>query len=188
MRRTVTAVVVSGALLSLGATCEPTAAPSPTASATASAKAAGAEPSTTASTASPKVDKRTVTETEVIPYKTRRVKDPNLAKGTTKVRSRGRKGIKKLTYELTFTNGKRTRKKLIRQVVTRAPVTRIIAVGTRQSARCDPNYSPCVPIASDVDCAGGGGNGPAYVRGPVRVIDTDIYDLDNDGDGIGCDG
>lgn len=32
------------------------------------------------------------------------------------------------------------------------------------SSNCDPNYSPCVPIASDVDCAGGKGNGPAYVR------------------------
>ena len=51
---------------------------------------------------------------------------------------------------------------------------------------CDPNYSPCVPIASDVDCAGGSGNGPAYVEGPVRVIGNDIYDLDSDGDGIGC--
>jgi hypothetical protein len=36
--------------------------------------------------------------------------------------------------------------------------------------QCDPNYSPCVPIASDVDCAGGHGDGPAYVKGPVRVI------------------
>jgi len=53
--------------------------------------------------------------------------------------------------------------------------------------RCDPNYAgACVPIASDVDCAGGSGNGPAYVQGPVRVIGTDIYDLDRDGDGIGC--
>lgn len=53
---------------------------------------------------------------------------------------------------------------------------------------CDPNYSgACVPIASDVDCAGGSGNGPAYVRGPVRVIGRDIYGLDRDGDGIGCD-
>jgi len=24
-------------------------------------------------------------------------------------------------------------------------------------------YSGCVPIASDVDCAGGSGNGPAYL-------------------------
>ena len=54
------------------------------------------------------------------------------------------------------------------------------------SSQCDPNYSGCVPIASDVDCAGGNGNGPAYVTGPVRVIGRDIYKLDGDGDGIGC--
>jgi hypothetical protein len=38
----------------------------------------------------------------------------------------------------------------------------------------------------DVDCAGGSGNGPAYVDGPVKVIGNDIYDLDRDGDGWGC--
>ena len=27
----------------------------------------------------------------------------------------------------------------------------------------------------------------AYVRGPVTVIGNDIYDLDRDGDGTGCD-
>jgi hypothetical protein len=52
---------------------------------------------------------------------------------------------------------------------------------------CDPNYSGnCVPIASDVDCAGGKGNGPAYVRGPVYVVGSDIYGLDRDKDGVGC--
>jgi hypothetical protein len=45
-----------------------------------------------------------------------------------------------------------------------------------------------VPIASDVDCAGGSGNGPAYVSGPVRVVGSDIYGLDRDGDGVGCEG
>jgi hypothetical protein len=50
---------------------------------------------------------------------------------------------------------------------------------------CDPNYSGCVPIASDVDCAGGSGNGPAYT-GPVQVTGVDIYDLDSDGDGMAC--
>ena len=54
------------------------------------------------------------------------------------------------------------------------------------SAQCDPNYSGCVPIATDVDCAGGSGDGPAYVKGPVKVIGKDIYRLDRDGDGIGC--
>lgn len=57
---------------------------------------------------------------------------------------------------------------------------------TTAASECDENYSGCVPIASDVDCAGGSGNGPAYVRGPIRVIGSDIYDLDRDGDGIAC--
>jgi hypothetical protein len=33
----------------------------------------------------------------------------------------------------------------------------------------------------------GSGNGPAYVYGVVRVIGTDVYDLDRDNDGYGCD-
>lgn len=54
---------------------------------------------------------------------------------------------------------------------------------------CDSNYAgACVPIASDVDCAGGSGNGPAYVRGPVTVVGSDIYGLDRNGDGVGCEG
>lgn len=52
---------------------------------------------------------------------------------------------------------------------------------------CDANYGGvCVPIASDVDCAGGSGNGPSYVEGPVYIIGSDIYGLDRDGDGVAC--
>ena len=54
---------------------------------------------------------------------------------------------------------------------------------------CDPNYSgACVPVASDVDCAGGSGNGPAYVQGPVTVTGSDIYGLDRNQDGVACEG
>jgi hypothetical protein len=71
---------------------------------------------------------------------------------------------------------------------------RILAIGLMTLATspthakdCDPNYSgACVPIASDVDCAGGNGNGPEYVAGPVYVIGRDIYKLDRDGDGTAC--
>lgn len=55
-----------------------------------------------------------------------------------------------------------------------------------ETPQCDPNYSSCVPVASDVDCAGGRGDGPEYVKGPVKVIGKDIYRLDRDGNGIGC--
>jgi len=57
----------------------------------------------------------------------------------------------------------------------------------QESSSCDANYSgDCVPIASDVDCEGGSGNGPAYVSGPVTVVGNDIYGLDNNHDGVGC--
>ncbi|GJO33919.1 hypothetical protein NJB1507_46150 [Mycobacterium marinum] len=63
----------------------------------------------------------------------------------------------------------------------------VAPIPRQPSSSCDPNYSgACVPIASDVDCAGGSGNGPAYVEGPVIVIGRDIYGLDRDGNGIGC--
>jgi hypothetical protein len=53
-------------------------------------------------------------------------------------------------------------------------------------SNCTPGYSPCLPPASDYDCAGGSGNGPEYVYGTVRVTGSDPYGLDSDGDGIGC--
>jgi HD domain len=51
---------------------------------------------------------------------------------------------------------------------------------------CTPGYSPCIPPGPDVDCAGGGGDGPRYVQGPVRVTGSDPYYLDGNGDGVGC--
>jgi len=48
-------------------------------------------------------------------------------------------------------------------------------------------YDPCIPPGGDVDCAGGSGDGPRYVEGPVEVTGSDPYDLDRDGDGVGCD-
>jgi micrococcal nuclease len=55
------------------------------------------------------------------------------------------------------------------------------------SAQCHPSYQgACVPIGvSDVDCAGGSGNGPFYV-GWVTVVGHDEYGLDRDGDGVAC--
>ena len=50
---------------------------------------------------------------------------------------------------------------------------------------CHPSYTGCVPHAADVDCAGGSGDGPAYT-GPVQVVGPDVYGLDRDGDGWGC--
>ena len=53
------------------------------------------------------------------------------------------------------------------------------------SNNCTPGYSPCLPPASDYDCAGGSGDGPQYT-GFVRVTGSDPYGLDADNDGYGC--
>lgn len=155
--------------------------------------AATASPTTSAATTpaetTPAVEKRTVTKTRSIPFTTTKVNDPSLDEGTTRVKRRGVKGVMTYSYEVTYTGGEPTGKKLLGKKVTRKPVAQIVAVGTRSEPSCDENYSgACVPVASDVDCAGGSGNGPAYVRGPVRVVGDDVYDLDRDGDGTACDG
>ncbi|MET8356451.1 G5 domain-containing protein [Micromonospora sp. NPDC005171] len=144
---------------------------------------------TSSAAAVPVVQVTTVTERATIRHGERTVKDSSLAEGKRVVRTKGVNGVRTLTYEVTTTDGVRTAKKLVKSVVTKQPVTQVVAVGTKkqQSSNCDPNYSGCVPIASDVDCAGGSGNGPAYVSGPIRVIGDDIYDLDRDGDGVACD-
>lgn len=78
-----------------------------------------------------------------------------------------------------------TRPPTTKRPTTAAPAT-TAAVKPLVGA-CDPNYTgACVPIASDVDCAGGEGNGPAFVDGPVQVVGSDPYRLDADNDGIGC--
>ena len=53
---------------------------------------------------------------------------------------------------------------------------------------CHPSYPDvCLAInKGDYDCAGGSGNGPNYVKGPIKVLPPDPFGLDGDGDGIGC--
>jgi hypothetical protein len=55
-----------------------------------------------------------------------------------------------------------------------------------QQERCHPSYSGCLyPDASDYDCIGGSGNGP-YYTGLVQVLGPDVFGLDRDHDGWGC--
>lgn len=69
--------------------------------------------------------------------------------------------------------------------VTTTPAVAAVAPA-KPAPSCHSSYKgACVPITSDVDCAGGSGDGPAYV-GYVQVVGYDEYDLDADGNGVGC--
>jgi hypothetical protein len=58
---------------------------------------------------------------------------------------------------------------------------------SQDDSDCDPSYEgACLdPNSSDYDCEGGSGNGPDYT-GTVTVVGDDHFDLDRDGDGVGC--
>ena len=159
-------------------------------------------PGATQKPATPILETKEEFSNKPIPFDTQNQNDSTLDKGLTKVKQEGVDGTKQTKFKVTYTDGAETSREKISEAVTIPPVPKIIANGTKvqvaasptqptpaqnPTSSCDPNYSgACVPIASDVDCAGGSGNGPAYVKGPVKVIGKDIYDLDRDGNGIGC--
>lgn len=135
----------------------------------------------------PVVTTETETKDEPIPFQERTVETDELAKGMSQIQTLGVDGVKTITYTITLTDGVETNR-TTSEVITRQPIDEVTLIGTyvEPEPSCDPNYSGCVPIASDVDCASGSGNGPAYTSGPVEVIGSDIYGLDRDGDGWGC--
>ena len=56
------------------------------------------------------------------------------------------------------------------------------------SSNCHASYKgACLKVGQgDYDCAGGSGNGPNYIQGPVSVVGYDEFGLDADNDGVGC--
>jgi hypothetical protein len=79
-----------------------------------------------------------------------------------------------------------TPKSVVRIVISKVQRRAGGSTDSGGTSNCTPGYSPCLPPASDYDCAGNEGNGPKYVDGPIRVTGPDRYDLDRDGNGVGC--
>jgi hypothetical protein len=53
--------------------------------------------------------------------------------------------------------------------------------GASPGGRCEPGYTSCLPVTSDLDC----GDIPDSKK-PIHVTGSDPYRLDGDGDGIAC--
>ncbi|WP_460772143.1 G5 domain-containing protein [Microbacterium sp. GXF7504] len=165
-------------------TAEPSASPSPKRTAT--------------PTPTPVESTREETVVEEIAFTESWVDDGGLPSGQTQVRTYGQNGEKTLTYTVHLVDGQEVGRELTSEVVTREPVTQVVANGTyvapapapapaQPASGCDPNYAgACVPIDSDVDCAGGSGDGPSYFSGVAQVVGRDVYGLDRDKDGWAC--
>ena len=142
----------------------------------------------------------TLAEEVAVPYAATTVDDPQRDQGTTTLVTAGVDGVKVVSYRVTLVDGVEVSREVVGEVMKTPAIDQVTAIGSRApvaapvplvqqgSGTCDANYADaCVPVASDVDCAGGSGDGPAYVDGPVRIVGSDPYDLDRDGDGIACD-
>lgn len=111
----------------------------------------------------------------------RKLKDAGFkVRKTTQTRTTGKNEV---VLGQSLSGGTRAKPKSVVRIVV-SNVQRIPDAGT--SRNCTPGYSPCLPPASDYDCRGNGGNGPKYIDRPVRVTGPDRYDLDRDGNGVGC--
>lgn len=132
--------------------------------------------------------------TEPIEFEQTTVDDSDRPVGESEITTEGKNGERTLAYRVKIVDGEEVSRELVSDEITTPPVNEVTAVGTykkpkkaKPSSTCDSNYADaCVPVASDVDCAGGSGNGPAYFDGVARVVGSDIYDLDRNNDGYAC--
>lgn len=100
----------------------------------------------------PVVETKTETSTKPIPYSTKYVDDNSLPKGQTKTTTYGVNGVETTTYEVTYTNGVETSRKVISITTTKQPVTEVISRGTYVAPKPQPTTT--CPNGTYVNSAG----------------------------------
>lgn len=73
-----------------------------------------------------------ITREENIPFETETTPDPDLYQGKTREISPGEKGLKEVTYEVTYKNGVEVDREEIQEIIIQEPVSREVAEGTRK--------------------------------------------------------
>ena len=101
----------------------------------------------------------TTTTTKSIPFSTKTSDDPAATLGTTIVISLGHKGLRKISYQLVYVDGKLAGKRLIRTVVVHQPVAQVQKVGTKKVVVA-PTRTTTRPKSSSSGSTSGG-TGPA---------------------------
>lgn len=66
-----------------------------------------------------------------MPFRVERTKDPSLFEGTTAVDTRGRNGLRRVTYAYRTVDGVRQKPRRIAEEVLRKPVRQVVRVGTK---------------------------------------------------------
>jgi len=86
-----------------------------------------------------------------IAFTTRRVNDSSLLRGTTRVRTKGVAGVRTTVTKVVTVDGKVESRTTVSSEVTRKPVTRVLAVGTKAPVR---KAAPAEPSGGNTSGAG----------------------------------
>ncbi len=79
----------------------------------------------------PKKEVKTITEKQIISFKTIEEEDPTLPKGEEKVTQKGQTGEKIITYKATYENNKLKSKEKISEKITKKSINMVVVIGTQ---------------------------------------------------------
>src|SRR5262249_24617970 len=79
-----------------------------------------------------------LTQTDVMPFDTQTIKDPNVDAGTVTTKVAGENGQKVSHFRVHYMNGVEDGRSLLSATVTLAPVTQVTVVGTKIDYTADP--------------------------------------------------
>jgi len=123
------------------------------------------------------------TKLEAIVFESTTQETSSLPKGQTNISTAGVNGERTMTESVTYVKGLETKREVVKNEVTKAPVAQVTQIGTYVApvvVKCNPNYSGCVPnVSYDLNCPD--------IGYKVKVLGYDQYHLDADKDGYGCD-
>jgi hypothetical protein len=150
----------------------------------------------------PKVETKTITETEVIRCEEQRVDDDTIILGEEVVERECQDGVRTITYEATFTNSKETKREKTKEEVTTQPVHKLVKVGTRVESEetIEATLSPTPASSSQPAPAASSRPTPStstYYENCTAAKDAGVApiyigqpgyrpELDRDRDGVAC--
>lgn len=115
----------------------------------------------------------TITQSEPVPYSTTYVEDETLDYGKTVTRVAGVNGTRTNTYKVTTRRGKETSRELVDSQVTKEPVDKVVAKGTKPVWRCHDTTSYDRNPYNDNYCEYSDGTGKYVPDSEARRLDPD---------------
>ena len=107
-----------------------------------------------------RVDVKKVTKTKPVKHATRYSDTDDLDRGDTKVKTKGKNGVRTIVYTEVLHNGKLKSRKQVSSKITRKPRAEVVLRGTREESNSDDTDSKSTPSSG-----GGGTRGTAFITG-----------------------